>query len=128
MIPRIPVEDEHSDEPASRPVWKRPRVIMAAAIVVAVVAFVLSPAGKNASHRGNTGGSKDAFIGQIAACCAPRHGNTNNANDTGGYACRHAAAAAINARDDESQRTTDSLPSKDACVCLAATREGGAAD
>ncbi len=67
MIPRIPVDDDHGDEPAPRPVWKRPRVVMVAAVVVAVVIYVLSPASKNASHRGNTGGAKDAFIGQVAA-------------------------------------------------------------
>jgi type IV secretion system protein VirB10 len=67
MIPRIPIEEEQGDEPASRPVWKRPRVVMAAAVVVAIIVYVLSPAGKNATHRGNTGGAKDAFIGQVAA-------------------------------------------------------------
>ena len=67
MIPRIPVEDDQGDEPAQRPMWKRPRVVVVAAVVVAIIVYVLSPAGKNASHRGNPGGPKDAFIGQVAA-------------------------------------------------------------
>ena len=41
--------------------------MIAAAIVVAVVLYVLSPAGRNATHHGSNGGAKDAFIGQVAA-------------------------------------------------------------
>ena len=68
MIPRIPVGMIHGRRPAQRPMWKRPRVVVVAAvIVVAIIVYVLSPAGKNASHRGNPGGPKDAFIGQVAA-------------------------------------------------------------